>query len=352
MATNTNVEKIVAKIETEVSAEAAERRSEASEMREALADAKAALIEAEKAPDALLKAAGDGAEVTPAELAEANAAIELGKARVAGLTERLSLIAKNTTPERPDAAALLVPTFRKILVGVPIIPTVVPSARVIAEVKGAEGPAVVLCQESETKHLGDGMVSASKVVAVFVRPTWAADLPVADLEEAARKDTVAMTVRSNFPVGNYQTLAISIEGAAEEVPLIREIDSLGVNGGMQTFGARVMYALGEYPQVPTVQGGVLAYQGAYGRMNLSKPKVTEAVNDKGVRTTTLAFDCHIHAGGREREFVMAAPRLVAPEGFQSNLGRLTGVDVVDSTDDPRSGTVSQRVTLSYVSRVK
>ncbi|GAA4090456.1 hypothetical protein ACFFOS_28025 [Nocardioides kongjuensis] len=353
MATTTHVEKVVNQIEAEIAEDAAKRRAEASALREELAQAKAVLKETEGAPERVLKAVRNGSDVEPGALIEAEASLKVAKARVEGLAHRLEVASKSMLPAAADAAALLIPTFQRRLVGVPIMATVIPSNRVIAEVKGSEGPAVVLCQESDTRYGGDGMVSAPKVVAVFVRPSWAADLPVMDIEAEARRDTIAMTVNSNYEVNGYQTLGITIQSGAEEVPLIREVGSMGVNGAVQTFGSQVMHALGEYPQLPTIRNGVYSYQGAYGRMDLAKIHVAEEVAKDGTRTTHLSLECHIFVGGRDRDYVRNAPRLVIAQGFASGMGRLKAIKVQDSGNaDPRAATVSQDVTLEYVSRVK
>lgn len=345
-------ERIVRKVETEAVTEENERLAESKALTDELQSAKTALTEAESVPDALLKAAKAGEDVSPGALVEARSGVEIAAAKVEGLTARVAQLSRGAIAPDASAAELIAPLFQRSLIGVPVITTVAPVTRLLPALKGSEGPAVILSQEGATARIGGGLVSSERINVIFVRPSWGADIKVIDLEQEARGMGIQIRVTSNGRSGDYQTFAIRVDGAVEAIPLIPETQDMGVNGAMQSFGAAVMRHLGQYPQIPVIGRGVYSYTGAGCRVDLTSPKVVEDLDAEGVRTTRLDFSCHIHRGDMAREFAWAAPRKIPAQGFQSHVGRLTGIDVVDTTNDPRAATVSQSVTLTYISRVK
>ena len=346
------IEKIIRTTEKTFVADAEARRADAAALTKELAKARANLANVEEAPAELLSAAKRGEDVSPSALTEARTAVELAEAKVEGLTARLNAATRNVPATDADVADLLVPLFQKRLVGVPVFTTVVPAKRVIADVKGQDGPAVVLCQEAETERRDSGLIATTSVRAVFVRPSWAADIEVMQLENEARTHSIFLKVTSNTDVQGCQVINVNVTGAAEAVPFLPVVKPESVNAALQTFGAQTSNHLGEYPQPPTVRNGVYSYVGSRTRMDLEGVKVTEDIDDDGVRTTHIKFGCHIDGGNIDRDFLRAAPRSVPARGFHAGLGRLTDIAVADTASDPRDPTLSQQVALTYTSRTK
>lgn len=349
-----NVEKAVRKVEAEALAEAEKRHADAVALSQDLMKAKAALAEVEDVPEELLSAAKAGKDVPAAALVEARSNVELAQARVNGLTARVNASNRNKPVSDASGAEMVAPLFAEQMKGVPVITAAAPLAKVIDAVKGGEGPAIILCQESATERLADGFVKVPRITGVFVRPSWAADIRLTDMAgEPSRKRGINMKVSPGSGVGDYQTFNVNVVAGAEVVPVIPKIDhGLGVNSAMQTFGRAVIDRLGGTGDHPTIRNGVYSYTAPRVKVDLAGLKVNEKVDEDGKRTTTLQFGCHMHAPDYDPAFVGSAPYMAQVGGMQPHLGRLTDIAVTDATKDPRHGTVSKTVTLAYESRLK
>lgn len=353
MAAPTKIEKIVRDLEAEAQAEAEARHADTLALAEELTLAQALIDEVKEKPEELLSAAKRGEDVSPSALIEARTCAEVAQAKVTGLEGRLRAAMRNAPALDCAGAELLAPVFEQAMIGVPVFATNAPAKRVIDALSGTEGPAIIICQESATERQADGFVRVQTLKAVFVRPSWAADIRRDDIEgEAARKRAVNVKVNRDEKVGNYQLLTLHLAAGAEVVPVLARIDErMGVNAAVQGIGRQISARLGHSGSFPVVRNGVYSYTGHGMRMDLAGVKTKEDIEDDGKRTLTLKFVVNMQAPNYDTDYLHALPYYIEKGGFQPHLGRLTDVAVAEATQDPRFGIISKKVTLTYESRV-